>query len=266
MTLSPQDRQALAIAFVTGQASTKQEKQFRELFAEDSTFRKEVRDLELWLAPLHSDSVDVEPPENLLNTIMADIDALETDKLAPTKEVSTGSSATITHPIDVFEANVANDNTLSFWRGLAVASSIIAALAIGSHFVDISGSQKDPILVANNDTANSPLLAVLQDQSKPELVAIIYNPQTRKIVARLNNVSLPQQGDFELWLIRDGASGPVSLGVLKSDDEAAELSLEIQQGLESQNDILAISLESVGGSDTGQPQGPILYTGTVTKI
>lgn len=253
MTISPQDKQALAIAFITGQASPDQEAQFRELFAEDSSFRKEVRDIELWLAPLHEESENVAPPADLLENIMADIEALE----GPQSPVL---SSQTDNPVAV------NDNKTVFWKRLAIASSVIAALSIGSHLVNYGPETEETKLEATTKDQTPSLLAVLQDDSQPELVAIIYNPKTQEVVARLNNVSLPEEGDFELWLIPEGQSTPVSLGVLQSDAAVKEMKLKINQNVVSENATLAISLEALGGSTSGQPQGPILYTGAVTSL
>ena len=70
---------------------------------------------------------------------------------------------------------------------------------------------------------------------------------------------------LELWLIADGATAPVSLGVLP-DDTATEIIVapDIADGIAGGT--LAISDEPVGGSTTGAPTGDVLAAGAVVSI
>lgn len=70
---------------------------------------------------------------------------------------------------------------------------------------------------------------------------------------------------LELWLIAEGASAPVSLGVLPADQRTtvavpADLIAALAGGT------LAISDEPAGGSPTGQPTGAVLAVGAVTTL
>jgi len=70
-----------------------------------------------------------------------------------------------------------------------------------------------------------------------------------------------------LWLIRENGSGPVSLGVVAGGNEDNQVEFEIPLELQSHTDLLAISLEPLGGSGTQTgPQGPILFTGSVSQL
>ncbi|QDY70551.1 anti-sigma factor [Qingshengfaniella alkalisoli] len=76
---------------------------------------------------------------------------------------------------------------------------------------------------------------------------------------------IPEQGkplpgrDFELWVIGENATAPVSLGVISSDGEITfEISPEIAALIEGGT--LAVSDEPEGGSPTGAPTGTILAT------
>ena len=70
----------------------------------------------------------------------------------------------------------------------------------------------------------------------------------------------PQAGkSYEVWAVGGGRDKPQSLGVI-------DASLKIPQsrfGTLAPDTVLAISLEPEGGSPTGQPTGPVLYTGTL---
>ncbi len=72
--------------------------------------------------------------------------------------------------------------------------------------------------------------------------------------------------DYELWALpSDGA--PVSLGVLHASEQEQRLTLSSsQQRALAAGKLLAISLEPAGGSPTGLPTGPVLYTAAFVSI
>jgi anti-sigma-K factor RskA len=67
---------------------------------------------------------------------------------------------------------------------------------------------------------------------------------------------------LELWLIAEGASAPVSLGVMS---DAAQATVIIPEALRSLmvGGTLAISDEPLGGSTTGAPTGAVLAAGQI---
>ena len=70
---------------------------------------------------------------------------------------------------------------------------------------------------------------------------------------------------FELWLIAEGASAPVSLGVLP-DAAVATISISNDLIAALAGGTLAISDEPPGGSPTGQPTGAVLAVGQVNTL
>jgi anti-sigma-K factor RskA len=67
--------------------------------------------------------------------------------------------------------------------------------------------------------------------------------------------------DAELWLIGD--AGPVSLGVIPKVGDARQA---LPAGLPlAAGRTVAVSLEPIGGSKTGQPTGPVVTTATVMR-
>ncbi len=69
---------------------------------------------------------------------------------------------------------------------------------------------------------------------------------------------------LELWLIAEGAPGPVSLGVLPTSALAV---VSVPEALRTAmiGGTLAISDEPLGGSPTGAPTGAVLAVGAVTS-
>jgi anti-sigma-K factor RskA len=101
---------------------------------------------------------------------------------------------------------------------------------------------------------------------QPALQAELVVPDTGlmlRVAARGDRAELRLTGpaagaglDYELWVI-EGEAPPVSLGVLR--DGQTRLDAPLRAGA-----VLAISLEPVGGSPTGQPTSPVLATAQIT--
>lgn len=70
---------------------------------------------------------------------------------------------------------------------------------------------------------------------------------------------------LELWLIAEGATAPVSLGVLPAD-AATDITLPDALVDAIAGGTLAISDEPIGGSTTGAPTGDVLAAGAVISI
>lgn len=255
MSTPPNNSEALIIAYLTGQASDAETVQFQTRIGTDSEFQDQVERLEAWLAPLNLETEEMSPPEGLLASIMSDIATLET--AAPTPYVApVPSQPSLPKP--------ANDrSSIQMWRGLAVAASAIAVLSLGSHWIPTA----DPIQIAKTPESQDDqrYLALLSGETATPLVAIVYNPLTGEVVARLSNVDVPDDGDLQLWLIRDGAAAPVSLGVLDRTTQGS-VAISIPEALTVQTDLLAVSLEVKGGSRSAGPEGPVLYTGRVSAL
>lgn len=72
-------------------------------------------------------------------------------------------------------------------------------------------------------------------------------------------IAVPPGKDLELWALAKGETKPRSLGVLPADGRTliAPLAPDTQ---------LLVSLEPRGGSPTGQPTGPVVYGGTLSRL
>jgi anti-sigma-K factor RskA len=66
------------------------------------------------------------------------------------------------------------------------------------------------------------------------------------------------KSDYELWALPTGAA-PVSLGILPAEGELMRALTVIQKQALTHSSQLAVTIEPLGGSPTGQPTGAILY-------
>ena len=79
--------------------------------------------------------------------------------------------------------------------------------------------------------------------------------------------SAPPGRSHELWIIAGPGQAPRSLGVINAADAAKPHSMpeHVAQAL-PKGAILAVSLEPAGGSPTGAPTGPVLYSGPAVAV
>jgi anti-sigma-K factor RskA len=102
------------------------------------------------------------------------------------------------------------------------------------------------------------LVATLQGEGQPLVIAASY-AEGEISVTRTGGPEAAEGSVYELWLIA-GENAPVSLGLIEGE------TVNRQVGNMPEGAVLAISLEPDGGSPTGQPTGPVLVTGVVTRI
>jgi anti-sigma-K factor RskA len=79
--------------------------------------------------------------------------------------------------------------------------------------------------------------------------------------ARAINVAAPANGQvYELWMLPNGGAAPVSLGLLPMMGEIALPLDAARTAILANTGTLAVSVEPAGGSPTGAPTGPVVYT------
>ena len=97
----------------------------------------------------------------------------------------------------------------------------------------------------------------------PAVFVALYDPRRRAIVLTPASVSATADRSPELWLIPSGGR-PVALGVA---DFAGSVQLVSPGRADRLADgVLAVSVEPRGGSPTGQPTGPVIATGQLSRL
>jgi anti-sigma-K factor RskA len=97
-------------------------------------------------------------------------------------------------------------------------------------------------------------LAVVQGGGT--LPALIVRVDTRTGIAQVRRLSAeaPADRSLELWYV--GAQGPKPLGLIGADQSQVRL-----PAAAAPDGVIAVSVEPPGGSPTGQPTGPVVYSG-----
>jgi anti-sigma-K factor RskA len=163
------------------------------------------------------------------------------------------------------------------WRNIAVATSALAAVL--ALFIVLSqampgliptGGFRMPQLFAQSGSSpstagpaapTSQLVAVLQRDPTSPAFLLTIDPASRTLTVRRVSAAAAAGHSYELWLIPAQSTTPRAIGVvgvseftqpaLPSDFDAATMRAAT----------FAVSYEPAGGSKTGAPTGPILFTG-----
>jgi anti-sigma-K factor RskA len=143
-------------------------------------------------------------------------------------------------------------SSLGLWRGLAVAGFALAfALGIS-------------LLVPRERPFETVVVVLAGPDAKPALIATAERGSRFLTVKAVGDLAIPRDRALELWMLPDGRP-PQSLGLVPAAG-VDRVPLRSPAGVALQNiPALAVSLEPPGGSTTGAPTGPVLYTGRVER-
>jgi anti-sigma-K factor RskA len=159
------------------------------------------------------------------------------------------------------------------WRSLAIAMQAIAALlaiyVIGAQFypnlLSLRGGFGEQQTAQGAAQLSSRLVAVLQQDPTSPAFLLTVDPQSRTLVVRRVTAKPEQDRSYELWLVAKGAPAPKSLGLV-GQDEFTQRAIPGSFDLATlRSASYAISLEPAGGSTSGVPTGPILFTGNIVE-
>lgn len=239
---SMDDREQLAAEYALGVLEGGERREAERLSDRDAAFAAMLSEWNERLAPLLDEIPEAEPDPALWERINRALD-------------EEGGRA----------SNVSSiERRLKLWRTYGAAVTAIAAALVLALVLDsprppapppqASQPQRQPMLVAN---------VAAEDRSAAFVVS--YDPAEKSLLVS-PAVATPAPGhDHELWVIP--ASGvPQSLGLVAST-APKRLGVPASALASLRPDAtLAISVEPVGGSPTGQPTGPVIATGKINSI
>jgi anti-sigma-K factor RskA len=181
----------------------------------------------------------------------------------------------------------------ALWQAIAAGLAIVA-IALGVERVRViprvaeleqqvaaarqSGQQLEEQLArTTGDVAKlrEELQAAQSALSAPQYVSVMADPAGKplwllKLGERTLRVTVvgaakEQPGkSYELWMLPEGGN-PVSLGVLPQQGEQTLALSDAALAALARSSALAVSLEPAGGSPTGLPTGPVLYTAPLLR-
>ena len=157
------------------------------------------------------------------------------------------------------------------WRSTAIAMQAIAALlaiyVVAAQFypglMPLRGRGSEQQTAAGPAQMAARLVAVLQQDPTTPAFLLTVDPQSRTLVVRRVSAKPEQGRSYELWLVAKGAAAPKSLGLV-GQDEFTQRAIPASFDLATlRSASYAVSLEPAGGSPSGVPTGPILFTGNI---
>ncbi len=139
--------------------------------------------------------------------------------------------------------------SLRIWRRLAAAATL-AAVVFAALLLRPPPSSAPGLLAALSPTGTPGAAFLVRVDADGNAVIVVPEPLPTPTPATSGRV-------LELWALAPGAGTPVSLGVLPGAG-IARLQAAIRPGTQ-----LLLSQEPAGGSPTGQPTGPVAYSGII---
>lgn len=236
----PELQEKLAAEYVLGTLSGAARRRFARLLLSDSRLQTVVAAWEARLLPLVEGVKPIEPPAHVWQRIAARIGIAAAREPVRSKQAPRASFW----------------DSLNFWRPFAIGSS---ALAFGLFLYLATLGKPEPVLLPS---VTPDAVAVLAGKEAKPVMLVSAEPGTGTLtVTVLSKEPIAADRDFELWALPQGGA-PKSLGVVASRG-ITRLKLSVDAATAP---AMAISLEPKGGSPTGGPTGPVLYSGAVVKV
>lgn len=232
----------LAGEYVLGTLSAAEREQVERARAGDAALDRAIADWEKRLHPLTAAVPPVQPPARLWTAIEAAIAPAATAIRPPRRPVT--------------DASQALKKRVTFWRlstfgtGLALAASIAALVTVGPWFQPKATTQYVAVVNAGG-----------------ELPALIVNVDTKagSVSVRQVAAAAPSNKSLELWYIGAGQQ-PRSMGTMGGVGSVIRASTAGFSGFAPAEVIFAVTEEPPGGSPTGQPTGPVVYSGKLIAV
>ena len=242
----PELQDRLAAEYALGTLRGPARARFQRWLREDAALARRAALWQAWLVPLAQSVPAVPPPSRVWRAIEARVGA------AP-------AAAGLWH-------------SLAFWRGLGLAATgATAALLLALVTVGPGAPLPAPAPVVLRVPSNempATYLAVLSDPktNKPMLVAAAGRTSDQLWVKTLDpSINVPHK-TLQLWALMPPGQPPKSLGMVgKGQKTMLPLHAEADRSL-GDVPMLAVSLEPMGGSPTGAPTGPVMYSGPCVKV
>jgi anti-sigma-K factor RskA len=144
-------------------------------------------------------------------------------------------------------------NRLAVWRGAAIASFAIAVV-LG---IALLPSVQPP--------QGSFVAALGAADGKTVLVATASRGDRTLRIRPLSPIAVPPGRSLELWVL-PASGNPRSVGLVDANAAASLVLPAASDSVFAGAKGLAVSLEPAGGSPSGLPTGPILYSGAIEVI
>lgn len=236
--MTDEERTILAGEYVLGTLSLAERRRVEFLRAEDDRLDAGIGMWEHRFGPLGAGIPEIAPPAGILERVLAEIGA-GSQPVAAQAHVGTGlKSAPSAAPV---------------W----LAGIIALCLGLGGGYM--ARPLFDPAAAPVGDDSNY-VAVINRDAGLPALIVRV-DLASGTVSVRPVSAEKPDGRDLELWYVAPGAQ-PRSLGVI---DAEHRVTADLDLGSLAEDAVLAVSVEPAGGSTTGVPTGPVVYSGQLIR-
>jgi anti-sigma-K factor RskA len=284
-----EDHIALAAEYALGTLDADERTQVETMMAVDKEFAAIVQAWEFRLGVLNQMVGSVEPRPLVWDNIRRAIGhggeqapLLLPDApppIAPSVPEANDNIIAEPHPPLVSEmSNVVQLNSrVRRWRNVAsIASAIAAALLV---MVGLQVYQPDALpegirpkprtqvveVKAPPPPAGAQYVALLQGNAGAPAFILTVDAATRNFTVRKVGAQGEVGRSYELWIVSDKLQRPRSLGVIGRNDFTARPVLSGYDADLVNQATYAVSIEPEGGSTTGAPTGPVVFSGKLIE-
>jgi anti-sigma-K factor RskA len=288
MDAEEDDKEVLAAEYVLGTLDPNERAQAQALSALDSGFAAIVRAWERRLGELNVLIAPVEPPPETWERVkarMADVEPSGEFQLPTVQSEPAAPPPTV--EVEAREPDTARlRRSIRRWRratlwvfllvaALAAICGIAVVRELRPEYLQYLPPELRPKLnmqvveVTNTVEIPSPkpaqFIAVLQKDAFAPAFLLTFDLDKRILAVR--TVGAPRQAgkSYQLWLNSPKFSSPRSLGVIGSEEFTMRPQLAAYDPTIIYSATYSVSLEPEGGSPTGVPTGPTLYSGKLIQ-
>ena len=280
--MADEDFDALAAEYVLGTLTAEERDAVERLAAKDSGFAGRIAAWERRLGTLEAMVEPVEPPPELWSRIRERIAEADPEAALRLPEVVAAARNGAAGNVVVLARRVRR------WRGIAVLTGAMAAalvlaagieryrpdllppelrLPVETKVVETVVERVVEKVVEVPQPAPPPqgrFVAVLQRDAGAPAFLLTVDLDRRTLTVR--RVTPPEAGkSHELWLVSDRFPAPRSLGLVGAGEFTRPPALAAYDAATINGATYAVSLEPEGGSPTGAPTGPVLFTGKLVE-
>ena len=282
--MADEDFDTLAAEYVLGTLTAEERAGVERLATKDAGFAGRIAAWERRLGTLEEMVEPVEPPPDVWSRIRERVAEVAPEAALRLPEVAAAATAR--------DADATNIIMLSRrvrrWRSVAVLTGAVAAAllivaGIGRYRPELLPPQLQPPVrtqvvekvverivervVEVTPPAPPPtgrFVAVLQRDASAPAFLLTVDVANRTLTVR--RVAPPEAGrSHELWLVSNRFPAPRSLGLVGTGEFTQRAALASYDADTINTATYAISLEPEGGSPTGAPTGPVLFTGRLVE-
>ncbi len=220
-----------AAEYVLGTLSAAERHAFEALLLSDPTAREAMDAWQRMLAPLDAMSGETEPPARVWQAIAQTLPAAPAAQPSP--------------------ALLLLRRSRDRWRRGAVVLGAVAAGLVAfsvNRILNVPEEAKGSYVAVVNRPGDQPALIIRVDLA------------TRTVFVRPVATAVPQGRSLELWYIGNGLP-PRSMGLV----DKTERDIALPEGARIEKANFAVTVEPQGGSPSGAPTGPIVYSGQLFK-